>query len=300
MASARAGRSRCAASPRASAASPVLTDVDFEVRAGRGPRAGRRERRRQVDPPEDPAGRATRPDAGRDRGRRRARTDLTRSRRPRRAGIGMVFQEFSLVPDPDRRAEHLPRRRAAGGGGLIDDRQAASASRARSSPRWASTSIRAPQVGEPGHRVLAADRDRQGAGAGRPRPDHGRADGQPRAAETEALFELDRPAEGARASRSSTSRTGWTRSTGSPTASRSCATASGCSPSRWPTSRPAADRRGHRRQQIEGRAGVPGRATHRRRSGRRCSKRADLAGAGPACATCPSRCTPARSSASPG
>ena len=79
-------------------------------------------------------------------------------------------------------------------------------------------------------RLLAAHRDRQGAGAGRPGPDHGRADRQPRQARDRGAVRAHRAAQGSAASRSSTSRTGWTRSTGSPTGSPSCATAGGCSP----------------------------------------------------------------------
>ena len=46
------------------------------------------------------------------------------------------------------------------------------------------------------HRLLAAHRDREGAGPGRPGVDHGRADGQPRPARDRGAVRADRPAEG--------------------------------------------------------------------------------------------------------
>ena len=75
----------------------ALDRVDFDLRAGRGARPVRRERRRQIDADLDrrrrlPADRRAHPVP------RRSRSTSTRSIRRAGLGISAVFQEFSLVP----------------------------------------------------------------------------------------------------------------------------------------------------------------------------------------------------------
>ena len=97
---------------------------------------------------------------------------------------------------PDGRAEHLSGRRTACPRGLIDDREAV-----RQAAAGVRRHGRRGRSAGPGqraeHRVLAAHRDRQGAGPGRPGVDHGRADGQPGPARDRGAVRADRPAEGA-------------------------------------------------------------------------------------------------------
>ena len=71
--------------------------VDLDVRAGRGARAARRERRGQVDADELPL-RPVPARRGRDRGRAAGTPRFTSTRRRDRAGIGMVHQHFMLIP----------------------------------------------------------------------------------------------------------------------------------------------------------------------------------------------------------
>ena len=117
-------------------------------------------------------------------------------------------------------------------GWLLDDAAMRSAARERAA--------RGRPRDRPGHararadrRREAAGRDRQGALAPRPPAGHGRADGDAHAERDGALVPADRPAEGGRRRRSSTSRTSSTRSSASPTRSSSCATAA--SSARAPT-----------------------------------------------------------------
>ena len=90
-------RSRRAGSSRRSRASLANDHVDFDLRRGRGPRAPRRERRRQEHADEHPR-RAVPAGRGRGPGRRRGRSRSARRATRSRPGIGMVHQHFTLVP----------------------------------------------------------------------------------------------------------------------------------------------------------------------------------------------------------
>ena len=128
---------------------------------GRGPRPGRRQRRRQVDPDEDPPGGLP----ARRGGRSRSTASPSRSPRSTRreaAGIGMIFQEFSLVPTLTVAQNiFLDQRAARPRSACIDDREArapgARAVRGDGGRRRPARGGRGP-----GHGVLAAHRDRQG------------------------------------------------------------------------------------------------------------------------------------------
>ena len=154
----------------------------------------------------------------------------------RKAGVAMAFQEMSLMPTLTVAQNVFLNREIKTGAGLIDDttavaevREALCAHGRRHRPD--SQGRRHPR------RPSAADRDRQGdiaalQGTGARRADHGAVAERGRAA-----LRLRPSAAQARASRSSTSRIAWTRSSALPTAPRSCATASTSSPRRCRTSR---------------------------------------------------------------
>ena len=102
----------------------VLQDVDLDVCPGPGHRAGRRQRRRQVDP-----------DQGHRRHlplRRRAsytfegqQVDVTNPKHANALGIEVVYQDLALCDNLDVVAEHVPRPRACG-----------SAAPSSTRPRW--------------------------------------------------------------------------------------------------------------------------------------------------------------------
>ena len=74
----------------------ALDDARFELRAGRGPRAGRRERRRQVHPDEDPVRASTGATPGRSgQGRRRSRSPAPAAAQD--LGISIIHQELNLM-----------------------------------------------------------------------------------------------------------------------------------------------------------------------------------------------------------
>ena len=166
----------------------MLEDVDFEWRAARfTPWSGKR--RWQVDPDEDPRRASTTPDAGQivvmD-----GRPVSMPAHEARQLGIAMIMQEFSLLPYPHRRAEHLARPGATGSRGLIDDRdggRAGALELASMERRPGSDSDRGRPDRTDGSwqlieiaKALAQHAD----------PDHGRADIHPDAAETQSLFAL--------------------------------------------------------------------------------------------------------------
>ena len=88
----------CAASRSGSRATQALDDVSLDLAARRGPRARRRERRRQEHAGQDPR---RRPPARQrdDPARRRADPDRTARPTPARSGIAVVHQEPRLFPD---------------------------------------------------------------------------------------------------------------------------------------------------------------------------------------------------------
>ena len=89
---------------------PAVKNVDFDLQQGRDPCAARRERRRQVDADQD-HGRRRRADLRRDAPSTARRSSFATPHEALQAGIAMVFQETSLVPVDDGRAEPLSRRR---------------------------------------------------------------------------------------------------------------------------------------------------------------------------------------------
>ena len=229
----------------------ALDDVDFEVLPGEvhallgGNGAGKSTILKVLNG-------VHKPDAGTIDGRRAQPLDRpSRRRRARAAGIAMNFQEMSLVPTltvaqnifltreathrhgPDRR----PRRRERQRGGAL--RRC-----------WGSRSIPTRLVGDLGAgqqqlteiakaisqdaRVLVLDEPSTALAVSRRR----------------AAVRLPAQAEGARAWRSSTSATAWTRSPASPTARPSCATARHVD--HRAAGRPADrdDDRAHRRQAL--------------------------------------------------
>ena len=185
----------------------ALDDVSIADPAGLGPRARRRERRRQVD-------------AGQDRGRglpagqgelvlRGETVSFARRARRSQRGIALVAQELALVPQLTV-AENVflgaePRR-----AGFIDRR----ALRERFepwSPTPASSSRPTPIVGSPAARRAAAGRDPAGAGPRRRADRARRADGAPVGDRGRAAAR-DRPRPAGRAAaRSCSSRTSWAR-----------------------------------------------------------------------------------------
>ena len=104
----RRSSSRCAASRKAFPGVVANDDVDFDVRAGRGARAPRRERRRQVDADEHPL-RALPPGRGRDPAARQAghvQLGEGRDQRGHRHGAPALHAH----PGDDGRREHRARR----------------------------------------------------------------------------------------------------------------------------------------------------------------------------------------------
>ena len=140
---------------------------------GRNPRASWRQRRRQVDHPEDPERRA----CSRLRARSRSTASRLPSSRPRpraAAGIAMIFQEMSLIPTLTVAQNVFLTREAKSGFGLIDDRTAER--RAAGALRHAGGLGRSEGAGRRSRgRPAAAHRDRQGDLAGRQGPGARRA-----------------------------------------------------------------------------------------------------------------------------
>ena len=167
--------------------------VDLDLRAGRGARPGRRERRRQVDADEDPGRGAPRRRRHR-RGRRRARSPSRTRCEAQRAGISTVFQEFNLLPERTV-AENVFLGREPRRCGLVDGRRDG----APTPPRLLDDLGRRRSVARgPGSARLsvaaaAGGRDRQGAL--HRRPDHRRWTSRPRRSpthEVELLYRLVR------------------------------------------------------------------------------------------------------------
>ena len=156
----------------------------------------------------------------------------------RAAGVAMAFQEMSLVPTLTV-AQNVFLTREIKAGGLIDDK--AAVAETQEALRGDGGRHRPDAQGRrhPG-RPQAADRDHQGDLAALPGAGAGRAHDRPVADRGRPAVRLRASVARERAWRSSTSRTGWTRSSGSPTAPRSCATASTSSPLRCPSSRSTA------------------------------------------------------------
>ena len=125
-----------------------------------------------------------------------------------------------------RRRQHLHRPRAAARRAAEARRPAAAARRGRAAARAARRRLRARHAGRrPVARPAAAGRDRQGAVAQRAARHHGRADLEPDARRDRRGCSQSSPSSRPTASASSSSRTGWTRSSAAPTASSCCATA---------------------------------------------------------------------------
>ena len=229
-------RSGCAASRKSFGGVRALRGVSFDLRAGRGARARRRERRGQEHARQDLTG-AHRPGRGHGRDRRAP----ARARRPaaaRGAGRRAHLSAAGAVSRPDRGRE--PRLRPRARGAVAARRLAARRRRARRScwPGSAPASIADAPARDAAHGRAAARRDRARAGRGGARPAHGRADGLAhRAGRRERLFDADPRAARHGRRRSSTSRTAWRRCCASPTASPCCATA------QLVATRPMAERR---------------------------------------------------------
>ena len=155
-------------------------DVDLDIRRGRGARAPRRERRRQVDADEHPL-RALPARRGRDPAARQARPVHARRATRSSAGIGMVHQHFMLIPvmtvaenivlGVEPREGPAPRRGAAPSSGFASSSRAV---RARRRPGGARRRHH--------RRPAAAGRDPEGALPRGRRPDPRRADGGAHAA----------------------------------------------------------------------------------------------------------------------
>ena len=166
---------RCAHAAKAFGAVRALVDGSIDLLRRRGARAGRRERRRQVDAGEDPRRGAP---AGQRRAahRRRSPPSCTARPPPRAAGIAVIYQEPTLFPDLTvaenifmgrqplrRRPAHRPRRDAGARPRALFARLGVAARPRPARPR-------------PVHRRPADRRDRQGALARRPGHRDGRAD----------------------------------------------------------------------------------------------------------------------------
>ena len=119
----------------------ALRGAGLAVYPGRGARARRRERLRQVDAAEDPLGAGA---AGQRRDHARGRADAPSATRPTRSGSGIatVTQETTLAPDLSIAENVFLGHRMAGAGGLIDWRADAEAGPRRRSRGSASTSTR--------------------------------------------------------------------------------------------------------------------------------------------------------------
>ena len=185
----------------------------------------------------------------------------------------MVFQEFSLVPSLTVAQNIYPRPPNRMSRGLIDDREAVRQARQVFADMDVEVDPRA-RVSELEHRVLAAHRDRQGAGPGRPGVDHGRADGQPGPARDRGAVRADRPAEGAghrdRLHLAPDGRGVPDRRSDHHPAGRKPAAHRAAD-----RHHAGADRRGHRRQGDRRRDGLPGTRPRGFRRGR-CSRRRNL------------------------
>ena len=79
-------------------ATVALDGVDLDLRAGRGPRADRRERRRQEHADERASPARCAPDARRRCGSTARRTRRVAARRARTPGVALIHQELSLCP----------------------------------------------------------------------------------------------------------------------------------------------------------------------------------------------------------
>ena len=131
--------------------------VDFELAQGRGARAARRERRRQVDADEHPL-RALQARRGRDPASTASRSRSRSAKDAIGAGIGMVHQHFMLIPvmtvaenivlgdraDPGRRPARRARRRSSASASCRSSSASRSTRRARSrtSPSGSSSASR--------------------------------------------------------------------------------------------------------------------------------------------------------------
>ena len=141
----------------------ALDGVDFDLRARRGPRAGRRERRRQVDADEDPRRRATPTTTARSGSTARA----VRFAGVRDAEAGR-HRDHPPGAEPGPRARASPTTSSSAASrciaGLLVDRRGACATAARGAAAAARHRARPGRaVGEPARRRAAAGRDRQGA-----------------------------------------------------------------------------------------------------------------------------------------
>ena len=137
------------------------------------------------------------PDGGDDRGRRRGGRLPQRPRRRARPGVGMVFQEFSLVPTLTVAQNVFLTREPRDAAGSSTTARWSAGPRELLRGAWRSTSTRAGRV-RAADGLLAADRDRQGPLAGRPRPDLRRADRRARQERDRAPLRPHATAAGAR------------------------------------------------------------------------------------------------------
>ena len=92
----------------------AIEDVSFDLTAGRGPGAARRERRRQ-EHLRQAAGRRLSARRGRRRARRRSPSTSHAPLDAQRHGVAVMHQHPGLFPDLERRREHLHRPHAATG-----------------------------------------------------------------------------------------------------------------------------------------------------------------------------------------
>ena len=195
------------ASPSTSAASTRSSGVSFELRRGEVAGAGRRQRRRQVDPDQGDLGRLP-ARRGRDRLQGRAGQPSPTRARPASIGIETIYQDLALADNLDVGAniflgrEPTPPRASASCRRI--DRRAHARGRARRPWRTldfdiADRSSTLP-VAQPLRRPAPGGRHRPRHLLERRAPDHGRADRGPRRA---------RAAQGARADPAASRRRTW-------------------------------------------------------------------------------------------
>ena len=106
----------------------ALSDVDFDLKARRGARAGRRERRRQVDLDEDPRRRARR--VRRRHFARRRAGEFAGVQDAERAGVAIIHQELDLVPELTAADNIFLGREPLIAGTIVDRRRITKAARA--------------------------------------------------------------------------------------------------------------------------------------------------------------------------